>query len=174
MRYRRYYMPGASYFFTIALVDRKSQLLIEEIDLLRSVIKYVRSNHEFRIDAIVILPDHIHMIMTLPENDSLFSKRISLIKSSFSRKIKKNEIISSSRKSKRERGLWQRRFWEHAIRNDLDFENHVNYIHYNPVKHGLVQRVVDWPYSSFHKFVRDGILPRNWCAEGLLADIDNE
>ncbi len=169
-----YYMPGASYFFTIALADRKSQLLIEKIDLLRSVIKHVENRHEFSIDAIAVLPDHIHMMMTLHEDDSLFSKRISLIKSSFSRNIDNNEIITSSRKLKRERGIWQRRFWEHAIRSDSDFENHVNYIHYNPVKHGLVQRVADWPYSSFHKFVRDGILPINWCADGLLADIENE
>ncbi|PNT85618.1 REP-associated tyrosine transposase [Coxiella burnetii] len=114
------------------------------IDQLRLSFSQVKLNHPFKIEAIVILPDHLHMIMTLPENDAKYSQRWNLIKGYFSRSIEKNERISMSRKSKRERGIWQRRFWEHLIRNEDVFEKHVNYIHYNPVKHGCVENPMDW------------------------------
>ena len=121
--------------------------------------------HPFTIDAIVILPDHLHMIMTLPENDGNFSLRWNLIKGIFSRQLLKKKFISPIQKNKRESGIWQKRFWEYLIRDELDFEHHVNYIHYNPVKHGHVENPIDWPYSSIHRFIRDGILPSHWTSQ---------
>jgi putative transposase len=151
MDYRRAYVKGGCYFFTLTLADRKSQLLTQHIDLLRASIKYVKDRHPFNIDAMVVLPDHLHCIWTLPENDCDYAKRWMLIKTHFSRQIPKTENIHSTRIKKRERGIWQRRFWEHVIRNERDFLNHVEYIHINPIKHGYVQNVKDWPFSSIHK-----------------------
>ena len=110
----------------------------------------------------VVLPDHLHAIWTFPHNDADFSTRWGLIKAAFSRSIKLEERISSSRHAKGERGIWQRRFWEHLIRNDEDFECYVNYIHYNPVKHGYVQMLSEWQWSSIHSFIKDGILKKDW------------
>ena len=151
MDYRRAYVKGGCYFFTVVLEDRTSNLLIERIDLLRACIKQVKARHPFNINAIVILPDHIHTIWTLPENDHDYAKRWMLIKSTFSRALEKTEHINSVRIKKRERGIWQRRFWEHVIRDEQDFLNHIEYIHQNPVKHGYVQNAIDWPHSSIHK-----------------------
>jgi putative transposase len=114
----------------------------------------------------VILPDHLHTIWTLPDGDHDFSQRWRQIKSAFSREIAKEERISQSRLRKQERGIWQRRFWEHVIRDEEDFNRHVDYIHINPVKHGYIQKVADWPYSSFHQYVRLGILPVDWAGIG--------
>lgn len=127
--------------------------MVEKIDLLRECIKTVKDRHPFKIDAIVILPDHIHTIWTLPENDYDYAKRWMLIKSSFSRKIIKTENINTTRIKKRERGIWQRRFWEHLIRDEIDFLNHIEYIHQNPVKHGYVDQATEWTYSSIHKYL---------------------
>lgn len=151
MDYRRAYVRGGCYFFTVVLEDRTSNLLIEKIDLLRTCIKQVKARHPFNINAIVILPDHIHTIWTLPEHDQDYAKRWMLIKSTFSRALEKTEHINSVRIKKRERGIWQRRFWEHVIRDEQDFLNHIEYIHQNPVKHGYVQNAIDWQYSSIHK-----------------------
>jgi putative transposase len=123
------------------------------------------------MEAIVILPDHLHCIWTLSEGDDDFSTRWRQIKAAFSRQLPKTERHSQSRLNKGERGIWQRRFWEHAIRGDADYQRHVDYIHYNPVKHGYVTRVVDWPYSSFHRFVRLGVYPSGWAGAGL-KDMD--
>lgn len=162
MQYTRILLPGATYFFTFNLANRKSNLLIHHIDDLRFAFKRVQRRHSFFLDAISILPDHIHMIMTLPANDTNYSKRIKLIKAAFSWQIKADEEISKSRQIKRERGIWQRRFWEHAIRDAIDYEHHINYIHYNPVKHGYVKNPADWPYSSIHRFIRNGDLSPQW------------
>ncbi len=162
MRYRRANTPGATYFFTVNLADRKSRLLIEQIDLLRSVLRKIRQSHPFEIIAMVVLPDHLHAIWRLPESDADFPLRWSLIKSAFSRSIPKTETIRESRKSKRERGIWQRRYWEHQIRDDDDLEKHVAYIHFNPVKHGYVERAADWPYSSIHRYIANGVVPEDW------------
>ncbi|KTD47914.1 Transposase IS200 like protein [Legionella quinlivanii] len=162
MRYRRVIIPGATYFFTVNLQNRSSKLLIEHIDVLRTAFRRSKHYYPFVIDAIVILPDHLHIIMTLPENDGNFSLRWNLIKGIFSRQLPINELISPIQKNRRERGIWQKRFWEHLIRDDLDIEHYVNYIHYNPVKHGHVAQPVDWPYSSIHRFVKNGILPSHW------------
>ena len=156
MRYRRAYVCGAIYFFTVNLRDRTSNLLIEEIDTLRGSFQKVKQNHPYKINAAVILPNHLHMIMTLPTSNSNYLQRLNLIKGEFSKQIMPIEAINPSRKSKKERGVWQRRFWEHLIRDEQDYIHHVNYIHYNPVKHGYVTHAIDWPYSSLHQFIKSG------------------
>ena len=174
MQYRRANVAGASYFFTVNLHNRNSKLLIEHIDELRFAFKKVRSLYYFKIDSIVILPDHLHMIMTLPENDANYSLRWNIIKSIFTRRIALFEPISQARKNKRERGIWQRRFWEHLIRDELDYIQHVNYIHYNPVKHGYVAKPSDWEYSSIHHFIKLGILTKDWASGDATFGIFGE
>jgi putative transposase len=154
MDYRRAYVKGGCYFFTVALADRKSELLTQNIHLLRVAIKTVKDTHPFNIDAMVVLHDHLHCIWTLPENDCDYPKRWMLIKTHFSRGIPKTEHITPTREKKRERGIWQRRFWEHLIRDERDYLNHIEYIHINPIKHGYVQNAIDWPYSSIHRQFR--------------------
>ncbi|MBI5891779.1 MAG: transposase [Nitrosomonadales bacterium] len=163
--YRRSDIAGASFFFTVNLADRSQSLLIEHIALFRSAFEYARERHPFTVDAIVILPEHIHAIWTLPESDSDFALRWRLIKTMFSRGLPPGEFRSDSRLSKGERGIWQRRYWEHLIRDEADFVRHVDYIHINPVKHGLVSCVADWPHSSFHRYVRKGLLPMDWAGD---------
>ena len=171
MEYRRSDVLGATYFFTVNLHDRRNTLLVDEIDKLRNVINRVKKQHPFKLDAMVVLPDHLHAMWTLPINDNNYANRWMLIKAGFSRQIPKQEWISSSRQSKGERGIWQRRYWEHLIRDEQDYENHVNYLHFNPVKHGYVERAVDWPYSSIHKHLSKGILRRDW---GYIDDGSDE
>ena len=160
MQYRRANNAGATYFFTVNLDDRKSQSLVENVKLLRDVIRTVRLSHPFEIIAMVVMPDHLHAIWRLPEGDANFPMRWSLIKAGFSRALPKNENIGSSRTKKRERGIWQRRYWEHLIRDDVDLDNHVAYIHFNPVKHGYANKASDWAYSSIHRYIKMG-----WCDE---------
>jgi putative transposase len=160
--YRRNFLPGASFFFTVNLADRKLALLTEHIALLREAFRETRRRHPFAIDAIVILPDHIHAVWTMPEGDADFATRWRLIKSTFSRNISSAEPISASRAAKRERGIWQRRYWEHTIRDQGDFARHVDYVHINPLKHGLVDRVCEWEASSFHRYVKLGVYPMDW------------
>ncbi len=164
--YRRARITGATWFFTLNLAERKNnRLLLDNIDGLRKVIRKVKTDHPFTMEAIVILPDHIHCIWTLPDGDTDYSTRWALIKAGFSRGILSDERRSESRQKRGERGLWQRRFWEHRIRDELDYQRHVDYIHWNPVKHGWVQRVADWEYSSFRAFVKRGIYPLDWASE---------
>ena len=165
MQYRRADVKGGTYFFTVNLADRKQTLLVDEFEKLRLVINNVKKQHPFQLDAMVVLPEHLHAILTLPVDDNDFAKRWMLIKTGFSRQLPKQERINDSRKRKGERGIWQRRYWEHAIRDELDFERHVNYIHYNPVKHGYVKRAIDWPNSTIHEYLRKGILDENWAYE---------
>jgi len=161
--YRRNFIAGGSFFFTVNLAERKSKLLTEHIDLLREAFRYTRTRHPFEIDAIVVLPEHLHTIWTLPPEDEDYAKRRRLIKSWFSRGIPKGERISQSRQDKGERGIWQRRYWEHTLRDELDYARHADYIHINPVKHGYVNSVSEWPYSSFHRYVGMGVYPADWC-----------
>jgi putative transposase len=163
--YRRNFVPGGSYFFTVNLADRRSRMLTEHINALRSAFRDVRTRHPFNIDAVVVLPDHLHAIWTLPEGDADFALRWRLLKSAFSRSLPETEQVSASRQSKGERGVWQRRYWEHTLRDDADYAAHVDYIHFNPVKHGYVDRVKDWPYSSFHRMVRLGVYPQDWAGD---------
>src|ERR1700730_13520382 len=163
--YRRNFIPGASYFFTVNLADRQVSLLTEHIGALRTAFRETRTRHQFAIEAIVVLPDHLHAIWTLPEGDADFALRWRLIKSTFSRGFVAGERRSPSRAKKGERGIWQRRYWEHTLRDEGDFARHADYIHFNPVKHGHVNRVRDWPYSSFHRMVRFGVYPIDWAGD---------
>lgn len=160
--YRRNHVPGGTYFFTVNLVDRRSDLLVKHIDLLKTSFDNVKQSHPFKIPAICVLPDHLHCLWALPENDQDFSTRWNLIKGSFSRGIGKGELVSQSRVKRRERGIWQRRFWEHTIRDEDDYENHFHYIHYNPLKHGLVTDLKDWPHSTYHEYVKQRVYFENW------------
>jgi putative transposase len=122
----------------------------------------VMTRHPFSITAIVILSDHLHSLWTLPVGDSGYPVRLALIKAGFSRRIPRGERCNQSRVSKGERGIWQRRYWEHLIRDEEDYRRHVDYIHYNPEKHGYVSRASDWSYSSIHRYIAAGTLDRNW------------
>jgi putative transposase len=164
VRYRRNFVAGGTYFFTITLADRRSTALIDHITALRAAVRTIRRMHPFMIDAIVVLPDHLHIVTTLPMGDANFSSRISLIKRRFTAALMRIGL-SIPRHPNGEHALWQRRFWEHTVRDERDFERHVDYIHFNPVKHGLVTRVRDWPYSSFHHYVRGGVLPDDWAGD---------
>jgi len=160
--YRRNFIAGGSFFFTVNLADRHSRLLTDHIEHLREAFRYARGRHPFDIAAIVVLPEHLHAIWTLPPGDMDYATRWRLIKTTFSRGLPKGERISQSRHDKGERGVWQRRYWEHTIRDELDFSRHVDYIHFNPVKHGCVRAVGEWPYSSFHLFAERGLCPASW------------
>jgi putative transposase len=143
-------------------LTRRLGLLVDHVDLLRAAFRSARVRHPFDIDAIVVLPDHLHTIWTLPEGDSDFATRWRLIKATFSRGLPQGERVSTSRLRKSERGIWQRRYWEHTLRDEEDLARHADYIHFNPVKHGHVERVQDWPFSSFHRMVRLGLYPEAW------------
>ncbi len=160
--YRRNRVEGGTYFFTVALHDRRSDLLVREVAALRASVSRVRTLYPFTIDAWVVLPEHLHAVWTLPYGDADFSTRWNLIKRGFSARIEKNESRSASRIAKGERGFWQRRFWEHTIRDEADFTRHVNYVHFNPVKHGLVGNAKDWPFSSFRRAMVRGDYPSDW------------
>jgi putative transposase len=160
-RYRRARIEGGTFFFTLTLADRSSDLLVKRVDRLRDVYRSVQERRPFETVAICLLPDHLHAIWSLPPGDADFARRWSLIKSGFSRSLPAASR-SSSKLAKRENGIWQRRYWEHAVRDDTDLARHVDYIHFNPVKHGLVSRVCDRPHSSFHQHVKRGLLPADW------------
>lgn len=148
--YRRWYVPGGCNFFTVVLQNRKSSLLTENIELLREAFSVVKEKHPFDINAIVVLPEHLHCIWTLPSNDDDFSLRWRLIKGYFSRKLPDNKGITTARNKPHQRVIWQRRFWEHYIRCEADFHRHIEYIYYNPVKHGYCETPFQWPFSSIH------------------------
>jgi putative transposase len=160
--YRRLRIAGGRYFFTVNLADRRSCLLTERVEELRHAVRRVRALAPFGIDAWVVLPDHMHAVWTLPEGDSDFPRRWRAIKDLFTRRMSPRETVSASRSSQGERGIWQRRYWEHAIRDDRDFAAHLNYVHFNPVKHGYVSHPIDWPYSSFRACVAKGLYPADW------------
>jgi putative transposase len=161
-RYRRARITGGTFFFTVTIADRSDDLLVRHVERLREIYRSVGERYPFETVAICILPDHLHAIWSLPENDADFPLRWSLIKSGFSRGLAGKSLRSTRQAAKREKGLWQRRYWEHAIRDEADLARHVDYIHFNPVKHGLVARVRDWPHSSFHQYVARGELPEDW------------
>ncbi|MGC1548830.1 MAG: transposase [Rhodanobacter sp.] len=174
MRYRRVVAAGGTYFFTVNLADRSSHLLIERVDKLRDAVRTVRQRHPFDIVAWVVMPEHIHAIWTLPEGDANYSARWSRIKATFSRAIERHEVISLSRLRKGERGIWQRRFWEHQIRHESDLQHHIDYVHINPVKHGYVAHASDWPYSSIHTYIRQGMLAPDWAGAPRAVDASGE
>lgn len=165
-RYRRLRVPGARYFFTVVLQDRRSTLLTDHIDALRGAYAATLADMPVFSDAIVILPDHLHAVWTLPDGDSDYPERWRKIKHRFTRSlgagIGRSATRSPSKIRKRDAGLWQRRYWEHMIRDEADYRAHVAYCWGNPVKHGLVHRAVDWPYSSIHRDIRLGRVDPQW------------
>ena len=167
MTYYRRTRIGNTFFFTLVTYHRRPILCHPTIRLsLRRAIDDVRKTRSFAIDAWVLMPDHLHFVWTLPSGDSDFSTRWSLIKRSVSRfspdVVLDPRVRNASARKHRESTIWQRRFWEHLIRDDVDFERHLDYIHYNPVRHGYVTRAIDWAYSTIHRYVRDGVYPVNW------------
>ena len=163
--YRRALVPGGCFFFTVNLLERRQTLLVDQIAGLREAVATTRQGHPFSIDAFVVLPDHLHAVWTLPQGDSDFSTRWRMIKSRFAKALPKQERLSAVRKARGERGIWQRRFWEHLIRDEADYARHVEYCYINPLKHRLVTQVRDWPYSSFHRDVRAGLFPVDWAGD---------
>jgi putative transposase len=171
--YRRAHTPGGTYFFTV-VTHRRQPLPAhpESRRLLRGIIEDVRRQHPFVIDAWVLLPDHLHCLWTLPEGDSDYSRRWGMIKGGFTREARaifeRAEWLGESRSKHRESTIWQRRFWEHRIRDDDDYRRHIDYIHWNPAIHGYVGRVADWPFSTFHRYVKAGLYPENWGGDPAL------
>lgn len=160
MRYRRSQAGGATFFFTVVTYNRNKILCLDEnTELIKDAFAMVKHDHPFKIEAFVMLPDHIHCIWKLPNGDMDFSTRWMLIKSYFTRRCNNpyKSKQTESRINKREQYVWQRRFWEHQIRDEKDFKSHVDYIHYNPVKHKLVTSPKDWPYSTFKRYLKTGI-----------------
>ncbi len=168
--YRRAWQAGGTYFFTVNLLQRgRNDLLIREIELLRRVVASVKARHPFTIHAWVVLPEHMHCMLEFPPADCDFALRWRLIKMEFSKALPKMERVSPVRRKRGERGIWQRRFWEHLIRDERDFAAHMDYVHFNPVKHGHVPRVIDWPYSTFHRLVKQGVYDADWAGEHEVA-----
>lgn len=170
VRYRRAAAPGAVYFLTLALKDRRRDLLVRFHPELRQALKSAMAREPFGLPAIVVLPDHLHTLMALPPGDSGFSSRVRRLKSAFVSSLRGQLEAGVAFNDRGEANLWQRRFWEHMIRDERDYAAHVDYIHFNPVKHGLVAKVSDWPLSSFHRFVERGELPVDW-AGGAASDV---
>ncbi len=163
--YRRMRIPGGCFFFTVNLLERHgNDLLTRRIDLLRDAVRHVRRARPFGIDAWVVLPDHLHCVWTLPPGDDDNATRWRLIKTAFAKRMPATEHLSNARRRRGERGIWQRRSWEHAIRDDADFAAHMDYVRFNPVKHGYVQRPSDWPHSTFKTCVRRALYPAEWDA----------
>ncbi|MGF6275371.1 putative transposase [Massilia sp. UYP11] len=164
-RYRRA-LDGATYFFTVVTYRRRAILCDEPVRLaLRAAFGRVRARLPFHIDAIVLLPDHLHCIWTLPDGDVNFSARWSQIKHhvAFACRDKYgNFTVTAAQRHRREAPIWQRKYWEHRIRDERDMEKHVDYIHYNPVKHGLATCAASWEYSSFNRYVENGVYPTDW------------
>jgi putative transposase len=146
------------------LRDRRADTLVRYVDSLRNAMRHERARRPFTVDAMVVLPDHVHAVWTLPSGDSDYSGRWRSIKSGFVRRLQ-TQGLALTANAKGEHAVWQRRFWEHQIRDELDLARHVDYIHINPVKHGWAERVADWRWSTFHRYVRLGMLPIDWAAE---------
>jgi len=171
-RYRRADKQGGTYFFTVVTENRRRFLLD---DLARRCLRRawleIREHRPFRLEAICLLPDHLHCIWQLPIGDSDFSSRWGGIKALFSRYYLQQGGSEGKRSLSRQRSgeaaIWQRRFWEHLIRDQEDYNRHMDYIHYNPIKHGLVSCVADWPWSTFHRYVKKGVYDVEWGQDGL-------
>ena len=199
--YRRLHLPGGTVFFTVCLAERGSTLLTDEIGRLRVALRQTMAERPFRIEAAVVLPDHLHMIWTLPPGDSDIGTRWGAIKARFTRSLRDEgeglcrpgfspaprlpetlPVVRSGRyaglkpglrEDKREAAVWQRRFWDHHIRDAADMVAHVRYCWTNPVRHGLAARPVDWPHSSIHRDIREGRVAPEWsgaCPEGAFGE----
>ena len=167
-QYRRAFVPGATFFFTVVTHDRRSVFSDSRaVGMLRQAVARARIRDAFEIDGMVVLPDHLHCVWRLPEGDSDFSTRWRYIKSCFTRGHLdmggREGRRSQSRRSRGERGIWQRRFWEHVVRDEDEYAAYMDYIHYNPVKHEHCDCPHAWPHSSFHRWVREGVYDADWC-----------
>jgi len=165
--YRRIKQEGGTYFFTLVTFQRQKLFLVPDVmRLLLDTVEHVREMHPFEIIAYCVLPDHVHFLWQMPEDDTNYSMRIGVIKRRFSIQFisKYGDRLqkSDSQTRRREVTIWQRRFWEHLIRDEKDLNQHIDYIHYNPVKHGLVSKVRDWEISSFHNYVKEDIYSLDW------------
>ncbi|WP_120632477.1 transposase [Ruegeria sp. EL01] len=196
--YRRVLNPGATYFFTVALADRSSDLLTREVAHLRTAFAVAQEERPFWCDAFVVLPDHLHADWTLPPRDAHYATRWGAIKARFTMRVNRASrrpgfspaplptelpVVTSGRYAglkpglrvnKRESAVWQRRFWEHTIRDDRDYRSHMEYCWGNPVKHGLVEHPTDWPYSSIHRDIRAGRVDPEWSGvvtEGMFGEL---
>lgn len=161
--YRRNHLSGGTYFFTVNLQDRTQTYLTGYIDILRDAVRTVKNNRPFKIDAWVVLPDHMHAIWTLPKSDSDYSSRWREIKKKFTKELRRLGINQP---------IWQNRFWEHTIRDQKDFNHHFDYVHINPLKHGHVLVVKEWPYSTFHRSVIEGVYSIDWGQNVQLEPIN--
>ena len=169
--YVRARVEGGTYFFTVNLAERHDNtLLVDGIDALKAAFRRTRQDHPFAMPAYVVLPEHLHCLWQLPPGDDDFPTRWRLIKSRFSRSLAKSERRSPSRLRNSERGIWQRRYWEQLVRDPDHFQRCLDYIHYNPIKHGHAARALDWPHSSFGYWAAKGVYPMDWAAAppGLL------
>lgn len=169
MNYRRLFVPNAYVFLTVVTYNRKP-ILIENIDLLRAALKETKKYFNFEIIAVVVLPEHFHIIFNL-ETIEEYPQIIKSIKYNFSEKFNFVGLASPTYEKKREKEIWQRRYWEHTIINEEDFNRHLDYIHYNPVKHGYVKCTKDWEYSSFKKFVEQNNYEIDWGSEKDIEKI---
>ena len=162
--FRRAFVAGGTFFFTVVTKDRQPVLATPPfIDALREAIASVQNERPFDVLAGVLLPDHMHCVWRLPSNDPDYPARWSMIKRRVSQSARSAlPRHQAAMNARREPGLWQRRYWEHQIRDEADLERHIDYIHWNPVKHGLVANVRDWPHSTFHRYVREGGYPGDW------------
>ena len=160
--YRRNRIPGGTYFFTVNLRNRRSNLLVTHIDAVRKAVRKTRARTPFHIDAWVVLPEHMHTIWTLPEGDTDFPGRWRAIKIAFSKSLPNTEPRPPTRLRNGDRGIWQHRYWEHTIRDEADYAAHMDYTHFNPVKHGLAEHPADWPHSTFRRCVAAGTYPPDW------------
>ncbi|KAF1716843.1 transposase [Pseudoxanthomonas yeongjuensis] len=161
--YVRARVTGGTYFFTVNLAERHGNtLLVDRIDVLKRALQQTRQDHPFAMPGFVVLPEHLHCLWRMPTGDDDFPMRWRLIKSRFSRSLSAGERRTHSRANKNERGIWQRRYWEHLVRDDADFQRCLDYIHYNPVKHGRAVHAMDWPHSSFLHWVERGVYPPDW------------
>ena len=164
VQYRRSRVAGGTFFFTVNLHGRRSALLVDHIDALQGIVRDVKTQSPFEIDAMVVLPDHWHAVWTLPPGDAGYARRLQLIKARFTKYLLR-EGVDIAKNARGKYGLWQKRFWEHTIRDDRDLETHVNYVHINPVKHVYFTRAIDWPHSTVHRYVERGLIPADWACE---------
>ncbi|MGX9355238.1 REP-associated tyrosine transposase [Roseobacteraceae bacterium S113] len=160
--YRRFRVPGGTYFLTLCLADRTSSLLIDEIDVLREAYLAAQISAPFTCDAMVVLPDHLHALWTMPQGDCNYSRRVASLKTEFTRRLRRAGFIPPHPGRKGESGIWQPRFWEHTIRDQVDFDRCRAYCWANPVKHGLADRPIDWPYSTFRRDEARCNIPDDW------------
>lgn len=178
--YRRYFVAGGTYFFTIVTYQRRSLFAdSQNVQRLRAALSTIKVEMPFDINAAVVLPDHVHFLWTLPPGDKNYSKRLGRMKVEFTRSLRGAGAlpltVSVSRKKHHESDVWQRRFWEHTIEDEHDFDRHFDYIHYNPVKHGLAKCPHEWEATSFHYWVKKGVCDRHWgcnCGERRCPVMD--